>query len=332
VLYIDDLDRCPPRRVVEVLEAVHLLLAFPLFVVVVGVDSRWVLRSLESHYWQLLAPGDAGEAPAATPLDYVEKIFQVPYQLRPLDAPTTRRMLHGLLEEAGIARSEDEPAVRSGTTPSRPAQAGSRADGARGVQGQYAGGPVAIEVAAAPPRDMTPYSLHLESKERRAMAELAGLIGTTPRTVKRFANLYRILKVRALERGEHLLDGQGPWADYEILLFLLAVSTGLPDLARPLFHALTTARGPTVADVLGNLVGDDGDDLEQRRQLHSWFQDREGRRWAKLPAGRCKAWIVDDVRRFSFIIDSARQAIGDELPEEAAPRPAASEPAHLRLR
>lgn len=42
VLYIDDLDCCPPQKVVEVLQAVHLFLAFPLFVVVVGVDSRWV--------------------------------------------------------------------------------------------------------------------------------------------------------------------------------------------------------------------------------------------------------------------------------------------------
>src|SRR5262249_10202047 len=35
VLYIDDLDRCRADRVIEVLEAVHLLLAFPLFAVVV---------------------------------------------------------------------------------------------------------------------------------------------------------------------------------------------------------------------------------------------------------------------------------------------------------
>jgi hypothetical protein len=34
VLYIDDLDRCPEDKVVDVLQAVHLLLAFPLFVVV----------------------------------------------------------------------------------------------------------------------------------------------------------------------------------------------------------------------------------------------------------------------------------------------------------
>src|SRR5262249_32688264 len=37
VLYIDDLDRCPADRVVEVLKLVHLLLAFPLFVCVAAV-------------------------------------------------------------------------------------------------------------------------------------------------------------------------------------------------------------------------------------------------------------------------------------------------------
>ncbi|HEX8647266.1 MAG TPA: P-loop NTPase fold protein, partial [Thermoleophilaceae bacterium] len=55
VLYVDDLDRCPTRLVVEVLQAVHLLLAFPLFVVVVGVDPRWLTTSLERHHAALMA-------------------------------------------------------------------------------------------------------------------------------------------------------------------------------------------------------------------------------------------------------------------------------------
>ena len=50
VLYIDDLDRCSPRQVVDVLQAVHLLLALDLFVVVVGVDPRWLLHALRSEY------------------------------------------------------------------------------------------------------------------------------------------------------------------------------------------------------------------------------------------------------------------------------------------
>ncbi|AXB42995.1 P-loop NTPase fold protein [Amycolatopsis albispora] len=57
VLYIDDLDRCSPRQVAEVLQAVHLLLAFELFVVVVGVDPRWLLRALRSHYAEILDHG-----------------------------------------------------------------------------------------------------------------------------------------------------------------------------------------------------------------------------------------------------------------------------------
>jgi hypothetical protein len=42
VIYIDDLDRCTPAQVYAVLQAIHLLLAFQLFVVVVGVDVGWI--------------------------------------------------------------------------------------------------------------------------------------------------------------------------------------------------------------------------------------------------------------------------------------------------
>jgi hypothetical protein len=54
ILYIDDLDRCPPEKVVDVLRAIHLLLAFPLFVVVVAVDARWMKRSLRDRFSLML--------------------------------------------------------------------------------------------------------------------------------------------------------------------------------------------------------------------------------------------------------------------------------------
>ena len=41
----------------ETLQAVHLLLALPLFVVVVGVDSRWLLRALEGALSRVLVRG-----------------------------------------------------------------------------------------------------------------------------------------------------------------------------------------------------------------------------------------------------------------------------------
>jgi hypothetical protein len=120
VLFIDDLDRCPPTRVVEVLQAVHLLLAFPLFVAVVGVDPRWLTRSLERHYRQILstdhedAEVEAGLPPAGSnPHDYLEKIFQIPFSLDPMSVDGYRSLIAALVAvpepaaaaEAGIGAS-----------------------------------------------------------------------------------------------------------------------------------------------------------------------------------------------------------------------------------
>ena len=111
VLYIDDLDRCPPQRVVEVLQAIHLLLAFPIFVVVVGVDARWVTRSLqESYEWLRLEDDeekkneendrdDERKAEGATPHDYLEKIFQIPFWLRPMEEGVCKSFIEGLTEQ-----------------------------------------------------------------------------------------------------------------------------------------------------------------------------------------------------------------------------------------
>ncbi|HEX2688655.1 MAG TPA: P-loop NTPase fold protein, partial [Kofleriaceae bacterium] len=60
VLYVDDLDRCPEDKVIEVLRVVHLMLAFPLFVCFVAVDPRWVTQCLKE------APGLAHHDHAET--------------------------------------------------------------------------------------------------------------------------------------------------------------------------------------------------------------------------------------------------------------------------
>lgn len=88
VLFIDDLDRCPRKRVVEVLQAVHLLLALDLFVVVVAVDPRWLQDSLENAKSLVLHidPEASADSDMATPLNYLEKIFQIPYTLRPMQS------------------------------------------------------------------------------------------------------------------------------------------------------------------------------------------------------------------------------------------------------
>jgi Protein kinase domain/KAP family P-loop domain len=112
VLYIDDLDRCPAERVAEVLQAVHLLLAFPLFIVVVGADVQWLLRSLELHYAELIATERAPEVEqdpelalhwSATPQNYLDKIFQIPFSLRPMGPAGFDRLIRSTADAANPA-------------------------------------------------------------------------------------------------------------------------------------------------------------------------------------------------------------------------------------
>jgi hypothetical protein len=127
VLYIDDLDRCPPERVVEVLAAVHLMLALPLFVVVVAVDPRWLVASLRHHYRELFTSEDTNgilqsDDGLASPLDYLDKIFQIPFAVAPLGESAASSYLTALLRPGHETPTASPPRTDDlHTVPSMPA-------------------------------------------------------------------------------------------------------------------------------------------------------------------------------------------------------------------
>ena len=108
VLYIDDLDRCPPNRVVEVLESVQLLLNTKLFIVVLGIDDRYIARALEQVYEGVLKRGGKPSG-----LDYLEKIIQIPYRMRPIASSEIDSYLRS---QTQVTKSESEkPAALTST-------------------------------------------------------------------------------------------------------------------------------------------------------------------------------------------------------------------------
>src|SRR5262245_10366205 len=285
VLYIDDLDRCPPNKVVEVLQALHLLLAFPLFVVVVGVDARWVTKSLETRYRELLhvdtkAPigDDRLLVGAATPNDYLEKIFQIPFWLRPMDPTASENMVRGLLKTS-LAYQPGPPGANSGQSASASPQIGvtgitvpSSLMDQPGVasQGGPAGSPPdpslplsrASLVQAAPKAKPPVLDLTITADELNYMRDLTAVLVRSPRALKRFVNVYRLIKA-GLE--EHELEvftrPRWPLSDYQIVLFLLAVDTGTPMAAQLFFETVETgaadkAAAGKAAASFGWLVGE----------------------------------------------------------------------------
>lgn len=216
VLYIDDLDRCSPRQVVEVLQAVHLLLAFELFVVVVGVDHRWLLRSLSSHYSEMLSDaGDVGpHREWHTPQDYLEKIFNIPFVL-PRMSGDGMRLLLGSLAAAGMP---DGPGAGV-------AAPGDRRAGAPAVDSAIEiepGSEIDLGRRAESPAKIRP----LTGRELTLLAALDPFV-ESPREAKRLLNLYRMVRAtRDLSSASRFLGLDGRIGESVAVAVLLGLVSG----------------------------------------------------------------------------------------------------------
>ncbi|MGC4090093.1 MAG: P-loop NTPase fold protein [Polyangiaceae bacterium] len=244
VLYVDDLDRCPPDRVVEVLQAVHVLLAMKLFVVVVAVDSRWLISSVSDHYQRLLAGSSSRDRlyNELTPLSYLEKIFQVPYLVPAMGQTGFTQLLRELvsveasaeeqLEQraSSIERAKDEPEGQrkasesqapllptAGTEPTSPRSKGDAEQRFPATQ-------------QLEPLDLP--ALSLSRAELEFMETLHPLV-RTPRAAKMFVNVYMVFRGTL----EHPLHGE-PSLDefltnelYPVPMLLLALQMGHPRFA-----------------------------------------------------------------------------------------------------
>lgn len=225
VLYIDDLDRCPAPKVVEVLEAVHLLLAFPLFVVVVGVDPRWLAHALSTQH-RALARTATVEGRRATPQDFLEKIFQIPLALRPMSDAGFSGLMSSLLapstpEETQEATTDTDD-IRLGT----PMLSGARAGDASALppdDGPSAG-PPNPEREQPIVESLSIAALRISPDEARFASRLIGIF-TTPRAVKRFSNTYRLLKAQIADEDRYRLEGtESTLGEYPTPMILLALA------------------------------------------------------------------------------------------------------------
>ena len=198
VLYIDDLDRCPADRVRQVVQAVHLLLAFDLFACVVAVDPRWILECLDDSPG-VITPGRPDRqrdteldvlGGVTTPSDYLEKIFQIPLWLRPLPperrAPLAATLLgrdfDGSDHGHGTASPLVEPAQRE-----QLAAAGAEAE-------------TGVDVAGADGEVHAPPEVRISAGEIEFLeTRVAPLLNGNARALKRFVNTYHLVKAALSE-------------------------------------------------------------------------------------------------------------------------------------
>jgi KAP-like P-loop domain-containing protein len=213
VLYIDDLDRCGVDHIIAVLQAVHLLLAFRLFVVVVGVDPRRLIDSLEQHYRPPIGSEDSADR-KTTPRGYLEKIFQIPFVLRPMGA----KGFQNLVSE--LARPNAAPVPSPTPQPV--------------VQGNEAPAATLAPATASPSQRKSAISLIEISDAESAFMQKLGALIPTPRAAKRFVNMYRLM--RAISTDD--IVAHDTW---RLPMVLLALLIGEPDNAAALYQQIAQA-------------------------------------------------------------------------------------------
>jgi hypothetical protein len=189
VVMVDDLDRCAEDKVVEILQAINVVLAQSDVYTLLAIDGKMVRRAVYRHY------RDSAEEKLPSeyqldehfPHEYLEKIVQFSIQLPPTGEATRSAYVRSLFTVP--APPEPASVVVASPQPS--------------VEGRVKQGLEIDMTQVAPPTvgDFTDLPMADTPAEADAMARYHVLLDDNAREIKRAVNVHRFVKI-ALYRTE----------------------------------------------------------------------------------------------------------------------------------
>ncbi|HNC08367.1 MAG TPA: P-loop NTPase fold protein [Anaerolineales bacterium] len=197
VIFVDDLDRCPPGKAVEVLEAIMLLLSDRTedpFVIFLAMDARVLVKAIEKRYGEVLT--EAG----VSGYEFLDKIVQIPFRIPPADTEDIKGYVRSLLyqspdamEKALNARVEvDVPDI---DTVLQNAAGGAsqpqRGQGSEKTASRSRGGNEATQQV----QEKLPEEEPFRREEESAFESFSPFLSRNPRRVKRIVNIYRLARI-----------------------------------------------------------------------------------------------------------------------------------------
>ncbi|ADG92661.1 KAP P-loop domain protein [Arcobacter nitrofigilis DSM 7299] len=108
VIFVDDLDRCMPERVIDTLEAIKLFLSVPNTAFIIGADERIIKHSISMHLNLHTFNNDSEYLHASQQIvtDYIEKLIQIPYRIPKL-SPSEIESYNNLLFSSSLLDAAD---------------------------------------------------------------------------------------------------------------------------------------------------------------------------------------------------------------------------------
>jgi hypothetical protein len=145
---------------------------------------------------------------------------------------------------------------------------------------------------------MNPPGLKLEQWEAEFMLKLAPILGRSPRSVKRFVNVYRLIRSTVDKDLLAFVGTDVVPGNYQATQVLLAVIVGQPRISEDLFTALRKQPRSDLVGVVGACRAESGEaKREEWKTLHELLQGSA----SPFPSGRqVSRELVDRVSRYSF--------------------------------
>lgn len=105
IVFVDDLDRCDPKRITDVFDAIRLIMDIRGVIVMVMIDPRIAIRAVADKYEK---SAEEGRDKFAVARDYLGKIIQLPVSLRRVEGDDLTRFIKERLFPNVSEGSRDE--------------------------------------------------------------------------------------------------------------------------------------------------------------------------------------------------------------------------------
>ncbi|MHB1456753.1 MAG: hypothetical protein ACYC0V_07545 [Armatimonadota bacterium] len=147
--------------------------------------------------------------------------------------------------------------------------------------------------------ESVPVRLNIEDHEIRCMQELSWLLSRSPRSIKRFVNIYKIIKAAIpVDELNSFIGSASTLGVFQYPMLLLAIANGIPILSDTLFTHVSLCEDATFSDMADKIIQNGGSSSEGFR-LRLFLDSNESHAWRDLDVKGLKKW-VSRIAQFTF--------------------------------
>ena len=196
VIFIDDLDRCPPDRIVSVVNAINTLTIKKGFIFFIGYDKDFVAAAISSQYKDIIEFSSDESNKSNFGYDFLDKIIQVPFKIPKGSRDSILKYAESILHFSDAKNSSGEEANSESIEEDKKVivpESEKNVDGSDTIKLDDS---VEIEIEEIPSEeDLDQITLEI----LKVGVTKFGL--NNPRSIKKFVNVFKLLVYIAYESG-----------------------------------------------------------------------------------------------------------------------------------